>query len=190
MEPGSRKERERAERRRAIITAARDIAESEGWPAVTTRRLAQSIEYSQPVIYGHFANMQAIVAAVAIEGIVELTVHLRRARLAAAPENIPDAVAWAYLDFARAHPALFDAMFTLPNGLDFGGPDAPVELVDAFGELIEAFAPLAKGEDQETYVEMAWSAIHGQTVLGMSGRLRPQVAAERMAMLVRVLKRE
>ena len=56
-----RREREQAERRRLIVTAARELAEAEGWDAVTTRRLAAEIEYSQPVLYSHFANMQAIV---------------------------------------------------------------------------------------------------------------------------------
>lgn len=45
-----RRERERAERRQAIVTAARELAEAEGWEAVTTRRLSDRIEYSQPVL--------------------------------------------------------------------------------------------------------------------------------------------
>jgi DNA-binding transcriptional regulator YbjK len=35
-----RRERERALRHQLIITAARELAETEGWEAVTTRRLA------------------------------------------------------------------------------------------------------------------------------------------------------
>ena len=41
-----RRERERAQRRQVIVNAARELAESEGWEAVTTRRLADRIEYS------------------------------------------------------------------------------------------------------------------------------------------------
>jgi AcrR family transcriptional regulator len=44
-----RRERERAARRRLIVTTARMLAEAEGWDAVTTRRLSTEIEYSQPV---------------------------------------------------------------------------------------------------------------------------------------------
>ncbi|MFF5208718.1 hypothetical protein [Streptosporangium sp. NPDC000396] len=36
------KEREKAERHRLIITSAREPAETEGWDAVTTRRLAEA----------------------------------------------------------------------------------------------------------------------------------------------------
>jgi hypothetical protein len=49
----TRRERERAERERLIVTAARKLAEAEGWDAVTTRRLAAEIDYSQPVLYSH-----------------------------------------------------------------------------------------------------------------------------------------
>ncbi|MEV4046390.1 helix-turn-helix domain-containing protein, partial [Streptomyces sp. NPDC049744] len=73
----TRRERERAERERLIVTAARDLAEAEGWDAVTTRRLAAEIEYSQPVLYSHFKGKGAIMAAVAVRGCEELTADLR-----------------------------------------------------------------------------------------------------------------
>ena len=62
-----RRERELAERRQVIVNAARELAEAEGWESVTTRRLADRIEYSQPVLYSHFEGKDAIVTAVALE---------------------------------------------------------------------------------------------------------------------------
>jgi AcrR family transcriptional regulator len=44
-----RRARKRASRRRLIITTALQLAEAEGWDAITTRRLSTEIEYSQPV---------------------------------------------------------------------------------------------------------------------------------------------
>ena len=79
MGTAERKVRERAEREHRIVAAARAIAEREGWDAVTIRRLAGEIEYSQPVLYSHFENRDAIVAAVAVEGFRELAVALREA---------------------------------------------------------------------------------------------------------------
>ena len=49
-----RRERQRAERYELIVAAACELAEAEGWEAVTTRRLAALIDYSQPVLYSHF----------------------------------------------------------------------------------------------------------------------------------------
>src|SRR5215471_13447429 len=107
-----RRERERAEREKLIIAAARELAETEGWDAVTTRRLAERIEYSQPVLYSHFDGKDAIVRAVAIQGFEELGDCLRQARLGAdTAEPQLRAVCRAYLEFAAQRPALYQAMF-------------------------------------------------------------------------------
>src|SRR5271169_4238446 len=109
-----RRERERAQRRQVIVNAAREVAEAEGWEAVTTRRLADRIEYSQPVLYSHFDGKDAIVSAVALDGFGELAAILHNAREKAdSPLAEPRAVASAYVEFARANPAVYEAMFTL-----------------------------------------------------------------------------
>lgn len=63
-----RRRRDSEARHRLIVDTARGLAEREGWDAVTTRRLATEIEYSQPVIYKHFASMDDLAAAVALDG--------------------------------------------------------------------------------------------------------------------------
>src|SRR5690606_13365357 len=69
----ARRARQLKERRSQIVGAARTLAETEGWDAVTIRRLADAIEYSQPVLYGHFPQGRTeIVTAVALEGFEEL----------------------------------------------------------------------------------------------------------------------
>ncbi len=74
-----RKQRERAERERLIVATARELAEQQGWEAVTTRRLAERIEYSQPVLYSHFRGKREIIGAVALQGAEELAAELRDA---------------------------------------------------------------------------------------------------------------
>ena len=69
MSIAERRERQRAERYELILAAARELAEAEGWDAVTTRRLAGLIDYSQPVLYSHFKGKADIMAAVATERI-------------------------------------------------------------------------------------------------------------------------
>src|SRR5258708_35964985 len=80
-----RRLRDRTARRRLITSTARTLAEREGWDAVTTRRLSTEIEDSQPVLYKHFASMEDIVEAVALEGFGGLADALRAARLADSP---------------------------------------------------------------------------------------------------------
>lgn len=184
MTVAERRQRDRARRREAIIAAARQMAEAEGWDAVTIRRLADRIEYSQPVLYSHFPSKGGIIDAVAVEGFAELRLILRHAREAAgSPEAALGELAEAYVGFAREHPALYDAMFTLSTELPFGRPEGPRELHAAFAELREAVTQLAGGRDPETLAEVAWSALHGIATLSRTRRLRPDYHQARLTML-------
>jgi AcrR family transcriptional regulator len=180
-----RRERDRAQRRQVIVNAARELAEAEGWESVTTRRLADCIEYSQPVLYSHFEGKDAIVRAVALEGFSELAAILHNARdRADSSHSEPLAVASAYIDFARANPALYEAMFTLRVDLKFGQSDTPASLHAGFVELRETLAPLAGDRDIETFTEVIWSALHGLATLSQARRLRPAFYDQRLAILV------
>jgi AcrR family transcriptional regulator len=161
------------------------MAEAEGWDAVTIRRLADRIEYSQPVLYSHFAGKGGIIDAVAVEGFAELHLILRNAREAAgSPEAALRELAGAYVGFALEHPALYDAMFTLHTELPFGRPEGPRELHAGFAELRGAVTPLAGGRDPDTLAEVAWSALHGIATLTRARRLRPDYQQARLDMLV------
>ena len=188
MPTEDRRARERAARRQLIITTARGLAESEGWDAVTTRRLSAEIEYSQPVLYAHFANMEQLAQAVAIDGFGELAEVLHTARGGAATAT--DALrrlAHAYLGFAEENPALYDVMFTRPTALHFAAEDTPPELEAGFNELRDVVAELGELPDADTFAEVLWSALHGLVSLSRTGRLRPTHAAERVDLLVAAL---
>src|SRR3954470_3187410 len=111
MSVQERKERERAARERLIVATARELAEQQGWDAVTTRRLAERIEYSQPVLYSHFRGKREIIGAVALDGATEMASALRAATSAAdGPYARVVALARTYLTFAADNPAVYDAM--------------------------------------------------------------------------------
>jgi AcrR family transcriptional regulator len=182
-----RRRRERAARRRLITKTARTLAEREGWDAVTTRRLSTEIEYSQPVLYKHFASMEEIVEAVALEGFAELADALRAARLGEGPEEESlDRVANAYVRFAAENPALYDAMFRRATQLRFGADDTPEPLAAGFVEVREAVSTAARGRDIDTLTEVLWAGLHGLTTLGRNERLRPGRDDERIRLLVSV----
>lgn len=182
----TRRERERAEREALIITAARELAEDEGWDAVTTRRLAERVEYSQPVLYSHFKGKDAIMAAVAVEGFADLAEELRTARAAASgARHVLAGVSAAYAGFAERRPALYDAMFGRAVDLPFATPQAPAALRDSFGELAEAVRPHASEEDDlGTLTETFWAALHGLVTLTRGGRLPRERHADRLALLL------
>jgi AcrR family transcriptional regulator len=183
MSVAERRNRERAEREQRITAAARRIAAREGWAAVTIRRLADEIEYSQPVLYSHFANRDAIVAAVAVEGFRDIAVEIRRAALGDASRgDSPRNAALAYLDFARENPALYEAMFSMPTGLQFSEGDIEPELREAFAALAAVVTPRAGDVDMIT--ETFWAALHGLAELERAGRIAHDLREERVALVV------
>jgi AcrR family transcriptional regulator len=166
----------RAGRRDRIVQAAGEIAEAEGWPAVTVRRLADTIGFSQPVLYGHFPDgRDGIVRAVALAGFVQLG-----ALLTAAADL--GALCAAYLDFARSRPATYEAMFSMPTDLEFARPTTPEPLRAAFGPLLSTMG-------DETRAEILWSALHGLANLSRHGRLRSDHAQARVDLLIGLLRR-
>jgi AcrR family transcriptional regulator len=166
-------------RRDQVIRAARDLAEAHGWAAVTMRRLAGELGVTQPVLYSAFASRQALIDAVALGGFSNLAVALE------AVDGAPMARMRAYLDFAAAHPRVYEAMFSLPSGLAFAADDTPGPLRRAFSGIRDAF-PDADG----TRAEVAWSALHGLATLQAAGRLRASHAQARLDLTHRMLTQQ
>ena len=186
MSVQERKERERAGRERLIVATARELAEQQGWDAVTTRRLAERIEYSQPVLYSHFRGKREIIGAVALEGATEMAAALRAATAPAdGPRARVTALARTYLDFAEHNPAVYDAMFQLDGGLAFAHEDTPEPLKDAFAALLESLGEVAgDGVHPGLFTEVFWAALHGLATLTRAGRLPPAEAGRRVELLV------
>ena len=179
-----RKLRDKQARRAQIISAARRIAELEGWSNVTVRRLADEISYSQPVVYSHFENRDGILAAVAIEGFQELGLAMEKARKRVRRGNAVEAVAAAYLEFAASSPALYEAMFSLNLTVPFGDATTPPELRFAFSQLLELFS--GQGLRSEVLSELFWASLHGIAELTTTKRF-PQIRQkERLRELVKL----
>jgi len=125
-----------AGRRQQILDAARGIAEADGWTAVTSRRLADAIGYTQPVLYGHFPGGKTeIMRTVALAGFAELAAATQAAMGGKTGPQAVAAVADVYLDFAATHPSLYEAMFQLPIDARFAQDDAETELRSGFNAL-------------------------------------------------------
>jgi AcrR family transcriptional regulator len=178
-EPSARARRA-AERRQQILDVARAVAEADGWAAVTSRRLADSIGYTQPVLYGHFPGGKTeIMRTVALGGFAELAAASRAAVGKKKGARAVAALAEAYLGFAAAHPALYEAMFQLPIDARFAQDDAEAELRSGFDALSAALGDPGDG----TAAEVLWSALHGMSLLERAGRMRPGDRSSRVAEL-------
>jgi AcrR family transcriptional regulator len=177
-----RKLRDRQARRAQIISAARRIAELEGWPNVTVRRLSDEISYSQPVLYSHFGSREGILAAVAIEGFQEIGLALEKARKRPKRGNAVESVADAYLEFAVSSPALYEVMFSLSLSVPFDDPATPPELHFAFSQLMELFQ--AQSSKPEVTSELFWANLHGIAELTRTRRFPRSRQKERVKALV------
>ena len=167
-----------AERRQQILDAARSMAEADGWTAVTSRRLADAIGYTQPVLYGHFPGGKTeIMRTVALAGFAELAAATRAAMGGKTGTRAVAAVADVYLDFAATHPSLYEAMFQLPIDARFAQDEA--ELRSGFSALSAALGT----DDDGTATELLWSALHGMSLLERAGRMRPEHRPNRIAEL-------
>jgi AcrR family transcriptional regulator len=177
-----RKVRDKQTRRAHIISAARRIAEIEGWPSVTVRRLSDEISYSQPVLYSHFGSREGILAAVAVEGFEELGLALEKVRRRVIRRRAVEAVASAYLEFAAASPALYEAMFSLGLTVPFDDTATPGALRFAFAQLMELFG--GRSPEREVLAELFWASLHGIAELTRTKRLPEIRQRERLKAVV------
>lgn len=189
----ARKERLLAEREARIVAVARALAEDQGWDAVTTRRLADAIGYSQPVLYGHFPDGRSqIVTAVALVGFEELASAMAATRPAAGAEVSGEERARTlvdvYLDFAARHPATYEAMFSLPIAAPFASEETPPSMRAGFDAIVDVLRGLDDPPaDLPTAAEVMWGAMHGVATLQRAGRFSPENHERRVDELVRRL---
>ena len=171
MTTTTRRERQRQANREGILRAALSIAEREGWPAVTIRRVADEIEYTSPIIYQHFSNKEAALEAVMEGGYRELGAALRRAMTSADPETRLLELGRAYLHFARDHRHVYELMHGL-GGVSLeprARVGAAADVVGLTTEAVGAWAA-ARGvplSDPLAASETVWGVLHGVASLGL-----------------------
>lgn len=196
-----RREREREHLRRAILDAARDLFVSEGFDAVSMRRIASAIEYSPTAIYLYFADKDAILVALAEEGFHLLSDRLEQTNHIADPIERLRAGGRMYFEFAREQPNYYAIMFELrANALAKHESAAETAGHRAFGYIVRAImqgvasgaiaqgtvdaiahAAAIPGAEQGQMVcgkapemilaHVYWASLHGAASLLLSGRL-------------------
>lgn len=182
MATTTRRDRQRQANRDGILRAALTIAEREGWPAVTIRRIADEIEYTSPIIYQHFDNKEAALQAVMEQGYEGLETAMRRAMTSIDPEARLLELSRAYLHFARDHRQVYELMHGLGGvSLDPGARGAAAAGVIALTTgAVGAWADLRSAHpDPLAASETAWGVLHGMASLG----LLPDIGFERAEQL-------
>ena len=166
-----RREREREELRTKILDAARELFASEGYEAVTMRKIAQRIEYSPTAIYLHFKDKEAVLREICDADFGALANSFATIARIADPRERLVATGNAYAEFGLSHPNHYRLMFMTPHpplshqdsAIERGNPEQ-----DAYaflkGTLAEALAAgrLRPGlDDLDLLTQTVWAGIHG-----------------------------
>jgi AcrR family transcriptional regulator len=154
--------------RRALLTAAMDMLEADGSEALSLREVARRAGVSHNAPYRHFADREALLAAMAAEGFDVLAEVMSRAATGGAPPE----VGVAYVRFATDHPQLFNLMF----GPSLSRRDHP-DLGAAMDRAFAVFAARVPPSDREPAAPIAphliasWALVHGLAHLLLGDRL-------------------
>lgn len=159
----------------ALVDTAFALVQGEGAAAVTVRAVAGRSGVTATALYRHYADKEALLAAVAARGFGLLVERFEQARAGKAPQEGLTALGLAYMDFAAENPHLHALMF----GPRVPGSEADAELA-ALGEqsfrlLVEATAACL-GPDVPLHRTMStaialWSLVHGYATLRRDGQL-------------------
>ena len=154
--------------RAALIAAGLAALERCEVKDFSLRQLARATGVSATAVYRHFPDKQALLAALAGEGVVMLGEAQRRAAESTAEGDRFAATGRAYVRFALANPGLFRLVFSHGEGLV--GALSPTS--EAGRMLHDNAVTLAGSEAGAPRVEaQAWAIAHGLAMLMLDGWL-------------------
>jgi AcrR family transcriptional regulator len=155
-------------RRKQIVDAARSIAASQGWSAVTLRAIASRIGCSAPAIYQYFKSKDEVLQALASVGQAMLGERLEKAAASAdGPAKRVRATIRGVWEFALANPELYAVMYGGDGLAAHGRRLAPEELVDAVARLA---VKRKASESTEDLSDRLFSSVHGFIGLTLGDR--------------------
>jgi AcrR family transcriptional regulator len=164
--------------RQALVDEALRTVQVHGVGHLTLRMVGQKLSVSRSALYRHFANKQALLAAVGGEGFRNL-----RQSLAHAWEHSGrgragfEAMGKAYVQFALAHPSHYRVMFG--GFLESATKDQEYvrEATAAFHVLVDAIIDqqnmgLIRRDDPVLMARLIWALVHGISMLAIDGQIR------------------
>ena len=173
-----RRERYRSELRAETLSAARELIREEGYQGLSLRKLAKRMECSPMALYSYFADKQALLTALALEGFEKVakrfdsTVH--RDPLAAVRKILLDYIAYAE-ENPNEYRILFLSVETLGE-LKLSRKDLQ-ERNPAFGALFKRVERCIRAGvllgDAFAVSTVLWTAAHGAASLLITAQQFP-----------------
>lgn len=171
-----RKEREKAERKEQILSAARSLLFSRGLEGISVNRIAKLAELGPATLYTYFRGRDEIIVNLTVEGLNLLKARVSEAIGKAGP--FPDGlkkIAAAYLEFSSKQSDYFSVINyfisspnqVLPAKLKEKVDRRGEEILSLIGELVEKGAGSGefKKVDPIKFSLMYWGGLHGMIQL-------------------------
>lgn len=163
--------------RRALLDAALRLVQTESPKALTLRAVARLAGVSQTAPYRHFADKDALLAAVAEEGFRDMAAAMRQA-IAVHDEPLARfrALGLTYVEFAAGHPLHFRLMFGRELADRAAQPSLAEAASETFALLTESViecqrSGLVREGNPDHLAVAAWSTVHGLAALVVNGQL-------------------
>ncbi len=158
-----------------IAEAARKILAKEGPEAVSMRRIADIIGITPMAIYYHYANREALLQAIVFEELDRINTLAQRAADVEGGKVDWEAIGDGYLDYAFAHPHLFDYLFVArrkqavryPDGVRARKSPSLTPLADRVANAIKQGA-FKRSDIWEVAIQL-WAHAHGYATLYRAG---------------------
>jgi AcrR family transcriptional regulator len=201
MGTGERRERERRQRRQAILSAARGLFWARGFAGTTMPEVARAAELAPGTLYLYFPSKDALYAELLLEGYDLLLERLKAClRKGGTPRRQAEALVDAFLAFSRRHPEYFDIIFFVLQREAGGGPRAvlrPEQLArleareGACKAIARSVITASRGrvsrKEEPLLVEAVWSMLVGFVSVWVKDARFPELAAIARRLLVDAL---
>ncbi len=163
--------------RGALVQAALREVEQGGPEAISIKALAKELGVSQPAPYRHFADREALLAAVTAEAFRQFSAVLREAIGRSSQHSKLSRFAQATLAFGLRRNGIYRLMFA-SRTMACASKDSELHAaaMESFVLLLEAFEAPAVGLLRERYALQIWAALHGVIMLAEQGLLTGKIA--------------
>ena len=159
-----------------IYQCALRILEAEGLQAVSMRRVAKEVGITAMAIYHHFPSHEALLDAVVDAEFEQLVGFFSRSTGKRSFEAAIIHILDGYIDYALAHPCIFDYVFSSPRPSarrypeDFRARRSPTQ--NLIADIVSSWMKLGKLKRDDVWeISMElWAHVHGYLALWRAGR--------------------
>jgi AcrR family transcriptional regulator len=162
----------------ALIKAGVEILAEEGLGGLSLRKVAKQAGVSHAAPYSHFADKQALIAAISTEGFKQLFSQIKSVaeKYRGDPETLLIETAWAYVQFALNAPDRFKLMFSSVLEKEKEYPDFVEISQRNFQQLVDIVeicqgAGVLKAGDLDFIALSVWGTVHGFVSLLLEGQI-------------------